>query len=270
VSSAESTGRLGVFRWLVALVFLALIGVVGFVAYTRYGRQVESAGGSSAYDARLDVFLARADERVAVGDLDGAKEQYLKASGLSDTDPRVAQGLARVEIVRTELAWWKWLAVCDGEHEERDAAELALTRAAKAAADAIDRAMGQSPTDPTTARLQVDRQRIDAMVVVALARAGKQETAEKSLDQLAARNRSHPMLDALRRLVDDASKSPAPDEADEEPEPDASATPSSKPTAPRSTIEHFEFDHEPVPPVKTPGELEIPVTPQDHSSPAID
>ena len=44
---------------------------------------------------------------------------------------------------------------------------------------------------------------IDAMVIVALARAGKKETAEKSLDQLTARNRSHPLLASLRKLVDE-------------------------------------------------------------------
>ena len=270
VSSVESSGRLGVFRGLMALVLLALIGIVGFVAYTRYGRQLESSSGSSAYDARLDVFLARADERVAVGDLEGAKEHCLKASGLSDADPRVAQGLARVEVVRTELAWWRWLSVSDGELEERDAAELALTRAAKAAVEAIDQAMDRAPTDPATTRLQVDRQRIDAMVIVALARAGKTETAEKSLDQLAVRNRSHPILDALRRLVDGGAKAPGKADAEPEPEPDASADVSAKPAAPRSTVEHFEFDHEPAPPVKVPGELELPTAPKESPSPAVD
>lgn len=265
MSSAESTGRLGVLRWLVALVLLALIGVVGFVAYSRYGRPIETSPTPSSYDARLDVFLARADERVVVGDFDGAREQYLKASGLSDRDPRVAQGLARVEVARTELAFWTFAAAAEGDQEERDAAELALTRAAKAAVEAIEAAMEKAPTDPATTRLQVDRQRIEAMVIVGLARVGKKETAEKNLDQLAARNRSHPMLEPLRRLVARAgepreSVDQAEDEDGEEPEPADTAEPSAPSAAPRATVEHFEFDHEPIPPVKTPGELELPVS----------
>lgn len=266
MSSPDSTGRLGIFRWLVALVFLALIAGVGFVAYSRYGRPLERPAGSSLYDARLDVFLARADERVAAGDLEGAKEQYLKASGLSDEDPRVDQGLARVEVVRVELMWWRWLSVAGSDHEERDAAELALTRAAKGAVEAIEKAMDQAPTDPATARLQVDRQRVDAMMVVALARDGKQETAEKSLEQLVARNRTHPLVESLRKIVDDAAKPTEPGAEQDEPETDPSADPTGKPAAPRSTVEHFEFDHEPTPPAKVPGELELPASSGDWPS----
>jgi hypothetical protein len=147
---------------------------------------------------------------------------------------------------------------------------LALTRAAKAAVEAIDQAMDRAPTDPATTRLQVDRQRIDAMVIVALAWAGKRETAEKSLDQLVVRNRSHPILDSLRRLVDGAARVPGKADAEPDPEPDAATDPTVTPSAPRPTIEHFEFDGEPTPPVVVPGELELPAAPVESPSPAAD
>lgn len=239
----------------------ALVGLVGFIAYTRYGRHADHPPGTSLHDARLDAFLTRADERLVIGDLDGAKEQYFKASGLSDKDPRVAQGLARVEIVRTELAWWKWLSLADEEDEERDAAEHGLVQAARGATEAIDHALEKAATDPASTRLQVDRLRVQAMMIYALAYSGKKETAEKSLDQLSVRHRSHPTLEALRRLVDGAGRSREPRDEEEETKPDASADPSAKSKAKGSRVEHFEFDHEPTPPVSVPGELQIPVSP---------
>lgn len=268
MSSAQS-GRLAYVRWLVGLVLLALMGLVGFVAYVRYLRPAEPVASGGPHDSRLDSFLARADERLAVGDLDGAKEQYFKASGLSDRDPRVTQGLARVEVLRTELAWWTWLSLADEDSDERDAAEQDLTRAAREAVDAIERAVDKAPASPESKRLQVARHRVEAMVIYALMRAGKTEAAEKNLDQLVAQNRSHPVLDALRRVVGGPSKSRESDEeADASAEPDASASPTAKPASGGSRVEHYEFDHEPAPPIKVPGELEIPVTPGEGPSPS--
>jgi hypothetical protein len=244
-------------RWIIGLLLMVLLGLVGFVAFTRYLRPGD---GVAATDPRLDAFLSRADERLVVGDLEGAREQYVKASGVSDRDPRVVLGLARVDILSAELGYWKWLSL-DETDPERATAEQELTLAVKRAGEAIDRAVEKAPTDGGTTRLQVDRLRLEAMVVYVLARTGKKEAADKTLAQLEARHRSHPLLEPLRRIVQNASKRAGPIDAGVEPAPDASAAASAGAGKSRRDDENYEFDHEPAPPHSSPGELELPKSP---------
>jgi len=258
VSSTEPSGRLTVIRWIVAAFLLGLISLVGFVAYSRYMRPPESTCAQGSNDPRLDSFLARADEQLVVGDLDGAKEQYVKASGVSDRDPRVVLGLARVEILRAELQWWRWLALPEGD-AERGAAEQSLTQAVKRAQEAIDQAVEKAPTDGGTTRLQVDRLRLEAMAIFMMARTGKREPADKSLAQLEARHHSHPLLESLRKIVESASKPREQLDAGA-PAPSASASASAAPTGgkPHPDNGNYEFDREPPAPTTSPGELQVP------------
>lgn len=259
---------MGAFRWGVLLVLAVLLGVVGFAVYRQYLRPSAAGPATEAADARLDPFLARGDELLVVGDLDGAKEQYMKASGVNDRDPRVLLGLARVEILRAQVEWWRWLALAEDD-PERVSAEQSVSQAVKRAAETIERAQEKAPTDAGTTRLQVDRLWLDAMTVFTLARTNKREAADKSLAQLEARHRSHPLLDPLRRLVASSTRTRVPLDAGAE----ASASASALAKAPGgSREEHFEFDHEPTPPSKSPGELELPggKEPQPAPPPASD
>jgi hypothetical protein len=261
VSSDAPSGRVAVLRWIIGLLLMALLGLVGFVAYTRYLRPGDAGGASASSDPRLDAFLSRADERLVVGDLDGAKEQYVKASGVSDRDARVVLGLARVEILRAELGYWKWLSL-DETDPERSNAEQELTQAVRRAGEAIDHAVEKAPTDGGTTRLQVDRLRLDAMVIHVLDRPGKREAGDKSRARLGARHRPPPRLEPLRRIVQSASRPRVPIDAGAEPPPDASAAASAKAgKGGRDDNGNYEFDHEPAPPQTTPGELELPKKP---------
>lgn len=260
MSSTAPSGRVTVVSWIIGLLLMGLLGLVGFVVYTRYVRPGEAAGAGASTDPRLDAFLGRADERLVVGDLDGAKEQYVKASGVSDRDPRVVLGLARVEILRAELGYWKWLSL-DETDPERASAEQELSQAVKRAGEAIDHAVEKAPTDGGTTRLQVDRLRLEAMVICVLARTGKKEAADKTLAQLEARHRSHPLLEPLRRIVQSASRRAGPIDAGLEPASDASASASAAAGKARRDDENYEFDHEPLPPHGSPGELELPKSP---------
>jgi hypothetical protein len=262
VSSSAPSGRLAALRWIIGLLLMTLLGLVGFVAYTRYLRPSEAGSAGASGDPRLDAFLSRADERLVVGDLDGAKEQYVKASGVSDRDARVVLGLARVEILRAELSYWRWLSL-DETGPERAAAEQELTQAVRRAGEAIDHAVEKAPTDGGSTRLQVDRLRLEAMVIYVLARTGKKEAADKSLAGLEARHRSHPLLEPLRRIVQNASKPRGPSDAGAEPvAPDASASASAAAGKGRRVDDgNYEFDQEPTPPHPSPGELELPAKP---------
>jgi hypothetical protein len=253
-----------VLRWIVGLVLAALLGGLGFVAYKQFVSRGQPPPSATASDPRLDAFLARADERLVVGDLDGAKEQLIKASGVSDKDARVVLGLARVEILRAELEWWAWLSRLDSD-PERAAAEESLNQSVKRAIEAMDRAVEKAPTDPATTRLQLDRLRLEAMLIYTMARTGKKEASDKSLAQLEVRHRSHPMLGPLRRIVDLENKPRELADAGAD-EPTAADSATAAPGTPRE--QHFEFDHEPTPPVRVPGELEIPVSPGGQSPPA--
>jgi hypothetical protein len=263
--TTEVNERVPVLRWIVGLVLAVLLGGLGFVAYKQFVSRGQPPAAASTSDPRLDAFLARADERLVVGDLDGAKEQLIKASGVSDKDARIVLGLARVEIVRAELEWWSWLSRQDSE-PERASAEEALNQSVKRALEAMDRAVEKAPTDPATTRLQLDRLRLEAMLIYTMARTGKKEASDKSLAQLEVRHRSHPMLDPLRRIVDLENKPRELSDAGVETDPTAADTATAAPGPARE--QHFEFDHEPTPPVRVPGELEIPVSPGGQSPPA--
>ena len=54
-------------------------------------------------ESLLDVPLSLS--AISAGDIEGAKEQFAKASGVTEEDPRIARGLADIEIVRADLAW---------------------------------------------------------------------------------------------------------------------------------------------------------------------
>jgi predicted Zn finger-like uncharacterized protein len=166
-------GRRGLVRWVVALVAVGLVAVGGVALYRRHAGTVEAAASTAPRDGRVDQLLEDGEQRLLEGDVEAAKDQFIKASGISDSDPRVGRALARVEIIRADLLWLH-VRLLRGDSQERRAVQSQLARAVERAKTAVERAAEQSPGEPVTVGLQIDLSRLQ----------GKPDEARKLVSKL--------------------------------------------------------------------------------------
>jgi Flp pilus assembly protein TadD len=139
----------------VGIIGVGVLAVAGFTAVKRLAPTTEQVPTAAASDSRVDKFLQQGETLLAEGDVEGAKEQFNRASGVIETDPRVWRALARVEIVRADLAWLE-LRALDAESEGRAGLEQRLTRSIDRAQSATDRAQELAPDDPLTVSIRID------------------------------------------------------------------------------------------------------------------
>jgi predicted Zn finger-like uncharacterized protein len=146
---SSRTGGGGFGRWAIGVVVL---GVAGFVGVTMLRKAGDSKPASTTVDdGRVGRLLGEGDALLNEGDVDGAKEQFAKASGLAESDPRVLNALAKVAVVQADRAWLR------GKLAGKDLDELArLAERAQRAVDAATRASGGNGTSP----LEVDALRL--------------------------------------------------------------------------------------------------------------
>ena len=97
--------RPGLARWVAGIIGVGVIGVAGFTLVKRIGPGAEQVSTAAASDSRVDKFLQEGETRLAEGDIDGAKDHFNKASGVTESDPRVWRALARIAIVQADLSW---------------------------------------------------------------------------------------------------------------------------------------------------------------------
>jgi predicted Zn finger-like uncharacterized protein len=155
-SSFESTGKQPSFaRWLIGLVLLGVVAVVGFTLLKRYLPSGQSATSAPHTDARVDKFLREGNARLAAGDLEGAREQLIMATGVTETDPRVARALTLVEIVRADIPWLH-LKLLGDDADERDRVQKELAQAVDRAARVAERAQTLDPQAADGVRLRID------------------------------------------------------------------------------------------------------------------
>lgn len=161
MSSSKQTGRV---RWIGAVV---VVGVLVFLGST-VGLRFFSTGPKPAPDAsaapgtddeRVARFLQAADTSLLAGDLEGAKEQIDKASGVAEDDPRVALAAARLSVVRADLAWLR-VRLLPRDAPDLAAAEAEASSAAERVRTATERAGRAAADDPVVARLRVDAARL--------------------------------------------------------------------------------------------------------------
>ncbi len=254
----------GVARGAVFLVMMMLVGWTGFTVYERIVPGVRSSATTavSKDSQRLDELIARAESKLKEADYEGAREQLTKASGLAEEDPRVIEGLAAVALLSAEMQWWRFaLSNAAANAKQRGVALTSLQAAATKALDRAAKAEAKLGKTAAALRLALGRQRLDAMLVYALAHSGEMERAKAVL---AARKPTHPEAALLSKLV-------------QRPAPSAAPTDSAKPAASKAkpvaaagarkpgggpaawAAKEYEFDDEPV--LKgptTPGELQLP------------
>jgi tetratricopeptide (TPR) repeat protein len=253
-------------RWIIGLLIVGLAAVGGFTLLKRYSPSAETAPGTEL-DSRVSEFVKQGDQLLANGDIEGAKDQYIRASGINESDPRVTGGLARIELIRADQHWLHLLLLAE-DAPNRPAVTSALRRSIQRVDEATKRVMAKAPGAPGNARLRIgllrlqgDRDaarklvgalrgsepddalelaaldlveeepswsavidrlrtavraekklgRAHAMLVYALARAGKKETAERQLRSLKTKRPDHPLLRALGEFVDASVEGPADD-----------------------------------------------------------
>ncbi len=262
---AKHSQQSGVAGWLAILVILGLSGWTAFTLYRQYtAPKVTAEVPVPVKNERLESFIDQGRQRLAKGDLLAAGEQFQKASGLSESDPRVLEGLAMVALLDAEQTWWEWTF---GKHDQdrRDKLLRQLGGEVDRARSIVSATIAKTKDEALRARLEVAERRLNSMLVVALALHGDLDDAKGALS---ARLADHPQATLLGDFIGtiDAARQPEPMED----EPDAGADskepiaavrprPTGSTTGPKG--KHYEFRDEPkthgLPP--TPGELQIPV-----------
>jgi len=215
-------------------------------------------------DDRLETFIDQGRQLLAKGELGAAKEQFQKASGVNEADPRVQEGLAMVAVLDAEQTWWEWTF---GKHEpsHRDKLLRQLTGEVDRARTIVSATITKTDDPQLRARLDVAERRLNAMLVVALALHGDLDDAKGTLS---ARLAEHPQAALLDAFIATAGEAQEPEPTEDEPDAGAGdkqapiAAAKKPPTAGgKPPGKHYEFPDEPkthgLPP--TPGELQIPV-----------
>ncbi|MBX3209248.1 MAG: zinc-ribbon domain-containing protein [Labilithrix sp.] len=135
-------------------------------------------------DPRVATFLATGEKALADGNLELAKESLDKASALSEKDPHVLLGVARLAAVRADVPWLKSrLLPADAADDHRVTSDT-LNDLASAARKAADDALLVAPDDPAALRAKIDAFRISGDRDGARALVGKIATSpdKRALD----------------------------------------------------------------------------------------
>lgn len=162
--------------WVVALVLLGGVSVLGFVVakpYLMHG--AKPAASLAPLDPRAQQLLTDGEHAFTDGNLDAAKTDFDKASGIADKDPRVLLDVARVDAARADVAWLAERLAAPGEahtHARKDLDELSVRASASA-----DAALAVAKDDPAELRAKIDALRIAGDLAQARALVAKMQTS---------------------------------------------------------------------------------------------
>jgi predicted Zn finger-like uncharacterized protein len=207
-------------RWIVGLVGAGVIAIGTFTLVKRLLPGPSKSAPAAAVDQRVTAMLEEGEQRLLAGDVDGAKDQFTKASGINDTEPRVARALARIEVLRTDLLWLQMRLLAEGA-PERATTEEQLERAIDRADKAVSHAVKLASDDAATTRLQIDMLRLrdrieearklvarlgppgdeDALTLAALDLAEKAAALDGVLERLRSATRAERKLGRARALL---------------------------------------------------------------------
>jgi predicted Zn finger-like uncharacterized protein len=156
--------RAGVGRWVVGVVMLGTIGVLGATVGKKYLLQLTapkaSASASAAGDARVETMLTEGERALADGDLEGAKEQLIKASALAENDKRVLVDLARLAEAHADIPWLRLRLVPESAKDVRALAKRELDDLSARAKKAADKVFQAAPDDLAAVRVKLDSLRL--------------------------------------------------------------------------------------------------------------
>jgi predicted Zn finger-like uncharacterized protein len=149
-------------RWIVGVVALGMFGLIGATVGRRYlvGATVPSAAPAPASDNRVKDLLTRGNQLADEGDYEGAQEELVRASALSEKDVHVLAALARLETLRADVFWLRLRLLDPTSTELVAATHRELGRRVGKARQAADRAFAAAPEDPIVIRARVDSMRL--------------------------------------------------------------------------------------------------------------
>lgn len=168
-SIVEPPRRLGAARWIVGFVvagMLVLFAATFGRKYIALSPPPPPAPVNNGRDERVSALLREGEESLLEGDLEGAKEHFDKASVFSEVDPRVAQNLAHLAIVRADFAWLR-VRILPENDPDLGAARHELEQLVQRARKAADRATALAPNEPDVLRTRIDGLRIDGDIEAA-------------------------------------------------------------------------------------------------------
>lgn len=160
--SIPGAPRTSLLRWAVALVMLGGLAFVGGTVGVKYARRVvgKPAASAPATDDRVRKLLEVGDADLSRGDFESAKEQFDKASALSEKDPAVLSALARLEAARADTSWLSLKLIDPASKSELDAQRAELDGRLSRVRKAADAAAAVAPTDPEVVRARIDAFRL--------------------------------------------------------------------------------------------------------------
>jgi tetratricopeptide (TPR) repeat protein len=141
-------------------VTVASIALVGYAWVQRNAQQAANKTPTITVDPRVAGFLSAGEKALAEGNLDLAKESFDKASALSERDPHVLLGLARLSAMRADTLWLKERLLPADATDELRITRDGLNELAAGARKAADAALSVAPDDPAAVRAKIDASRI--------------------------------------------------------------------------------------------------------------
>jgi predicted Zn finger-like uncharacterized protein len=167
--------RQAALRWVVGLVLLGVIAFVGGTVGVRYAKSLRPAAAPSAApaDDRVKKLLDLGKLELSRGDFESAKEQFDKASALSEKDPAVLSALAHFEAARADVHWLSSKVVDPANTAGVDAERSELTARLSRVRRATDSAVAAAPTDRAVLRARIDTLRLAGDVSAARALVGQ-------------------------------------------------------------------------------------------------
>lgn len=160
----ESSASRARSRWIAAVVLAGIVGLVAVTVGRRYLTRISAKAPDKAElassDKRVTQFLNEGNRLLAEGDLEGASEQFVKASALAEKDPAVLAALARLETLRADVFWLKLRLLDPASTEIVQATHRELGRRVGKARSAVDQAFALAPEDPVVLRARIDAMRL--------------------------------------------------------------------------------------------------------------
>ncbi len=148
-------------RWIAGLV---VIGGLALLAGTVGRRYIEGflkpQAEATASDARVHDMVTLGNKLLSEGDIDGAKEQFDKATVLAEKNPEALNALARLEAIRADRVWLELRLLDPADDALVQATNRRLAGRVKKAQSAADRVREVAPDNPATLRSRVDALRL--------------------------------------------------------------------------------------------------------------
>jgi predicted Zn finger-like uncharacterized protein len=164
--------------WVVAAALIVCVGVLGVVVARRYVPRTAAPKPEivSSIDSRALEFLSTGERLLDDGDVEGAKENFDKASVVAENNPRVLLDFARLATVRADVPWLRLRLLSEtpppppvkgtrpptdpGAGPAIDETKRSLSTFTAKANAAADAALAVAPADTAAIRVKMDALRI--------------------------------------------------------------------------------------------------------------